>query len=120
MNTENMRQHFESDGSPARLDSGTAGECCAVATGWARVVCAAMMMDDGLIVTGVRHFSPDMRAAMKRLYGDGYHRKVREQGFINTKGEFLSRSAAWEAATSNGQILKEVSRPGTLYSENLY
>lgn len=28
-----------------------------------RIVCAAMRMDDGLIVTGVRHYSPDMRAA---------------------------------------------------------
>lgn len=32
-NTEDMRQHFEADGSPRRLDSGTAGAHCAVATG---------------------------------------------------------------------------------------
>lgn len=27
-----------------------------------------MLMDDGHIVTGVRHFSPDMRATLRRLY----------------------------------------------------
>jgi len=31
--TENMRQHFEADGSPARLDGGTAGAHCAVSAG---------------------------------------------------------------------------------------
>jgi len=84
------------------------------------IVCAAMLMEDGLIVTGVRHFSPDMRAVLKRLYGEGYHLKVKEQGFIDMKGQFLSREAAWKVAKENGQIRYEVSRPGTLFSENLY
>lgn len=85
-----------------------------------RLVSAAMLMDDGLIVAGVRHFSPDMRATLHRIYGDGYHRRVKEQGFIDSRGKFLDRSAAWKRAETTGQIRKQVSTPGTLYSENLY
>jgi hypothetical protein len=79
-----------------------------------------MLMDDGLIVAGVRHFSPDMRATLHRIYGDGYHRRVKEQGFIDIQGKFLDRSAAWKRAETTGQIREQVSTPGTLYSESLY
>ncbi len=86
----------------------------------ARIVSAAMLMDDGLVVPGVRHFSPDMRATLHRIYGDGYHRRVKEQGFIDTRGCFLEREAAWNRAVITGQIREHVSVPGTLFSENLY
>lgn len=104
-----------------------------------------MLMDDGLIVTGVRHFSPDMRATLKRIYGSGiklfgmfirkpYHLRVKEQGFIDARGKFLSREAAWKRADSHGQIFiydpmgesrliplpKNQSEEGYLFSENLY
>ncbi len=85
-----------------------------------RIVSAAMLMDDGLIVPGVRHFSPDMRAVLKRIYGEGYHLRVKEQGFIDSRGAFLSREDAWAVAERNGQIRERVSVPGTLYSESLY
>lgn len=85
-----------------------------------RIVCAAMLMDDGLIVTGVRHYSPDMRATLHRIYGEGYHRRVSEQGFIDTGGNFLGRIHAWYRAELTGQIREQVSVPGELYSENLY
>lgn len=98
-----------------------------------RVVCAAMLMNDGLIVPGVRHFSPDMRAVLHACYGAGYHLQVKEQGFIDTSGAFLSREAAWKAADANGQINLfdpvgdgRIPQPanqgtaGTLFSEHLY
>lgn len=85
-----------------------------------RLVSAAMLMDDGLIVPGVRHFSPDMRLILKRIYGDGYHLHVDEQGFIDTHGNFLNRQAAWGRALLTDQIRDQVSTPGELYSENLY
>lgn len=96
-----------------------------------RIVCAAMLMDDGHIVTGVRHFSPDMRTTLKRMYGSGikvfgvwirkpYHLRVKDDGFIDTHGNFLDRKTAWKHAEANGQILRAVSCSGTLYSENLY
>lgn len=84
-----------------------------------RVVCAAILMKDGLIVPGVRHYSPDMRAVLKRIYGDGYHLKEKEQGFIDTKGNFLTREEAWKVAEANEQI-KERFVNGTLFSECLY
>lgn len=88
------------------------------------VVSAAMLMEDGLIVPGVRHFSPDMRAVLHRIYGDGYHLRVREQGFIDAKGTFLSREAAYSRADALNQIKHrcggDEANGGTLYSENLY
>lgn len=96
-----------------------------------RIVSAAMLMDDGAIVPGVRHYSPEMRAVLRRSYGDGisifgkwlikpYHLRVVEQGFITNQGRFLSREEAWEVASTQKQILRNVSAAGTLYSENLY
>ena len=93
-----------------------------------------MLMDDDLIVPGVRHFSPDMRAVLKRIYGDGYHLRVVEQGFIDIRGRFLSREDAWVRADQCGQIflydpsgkgrlIPQAANQGTtdlLFSENLY
>lgn len=84
------------------------------------LVSAAMLMKDGLIVPGVRHYSPDMRAVLRRIYGEGYHLQVKEQGFIDTKGNFVGREEGWKRAEALGQIRRHVSSPGTLYSENLY
>lgn len=99
-----------------------------------RIVSAAMLMDDGLIVPGVRHFSPDMRAVLKRIYGEGYHLRVKEQGFIDASGEFLDREDAWLIADAHGQIFlydpngegRLIRQPAgcgraePLFSENLY
>lgn len=79
-----------------------------------------MLMKDGSIITGIRHFSPEMRETMKRIYGEGYHLKVKKQGFVDQFGKFLSRKEAWKVAKKEGQIIREVAPPGTLYSENLY
>jgi hypothetical protein len=86
------------------------------------IVCAAMMMKDGLILSGVRHFSPDMRETGRRIYGDNFKYQVEKQGFINQFGEFLSREEAWAVAEKNGQIRKLCydGQTGILYSENLY
>lgn len=84
------------------------------------IVCAAMRMDDGLIVPGIRHLSPEMRQVLFRIYGKGYHLRVEEEGFVDQFGTFLSREDAWNIAAENNQIRWQVSTPGTLYSENLY
>lgn len=84
------------------------------------VVCAAMLMDDGQVITGVRHFSPDMRQTLKSIYGTGYHKKVKTQGFIDNLSNFLDRQQAWDLAVEIEQIRRYVSSEGTLYSENLY
>jgi hypothetical protein len=85
-----------------------------------RIVSAAMLMDDGLIVPGVRHFSMEMRAVLHRIYGDGYHLRVKQQGFVDTHGNFLGREEAWKRANQTGQILRDCGTTGELFSENLY
>ena len=98
------------------------------------IVSAAMLMKDGLIVPGVRHFSPEMRLILERIYGKKYHLQVKEQGFINHMGEFVSRKDAWKIADKNGQIRRptgwepddsnarqsNIGDEGLLFSENLY
>jgi len=85
-----------------------------------RIVCAAMLMDDGLVVPGIRHYSPEMREVLYRIYGERYHFHEVQQGFVDIHGLFLDRETAWKVAAENGQILKDCSKPGTLFSENLY
>lgn len=90
-----------------------------------RIVTAAYKMRDGLIITGVRHFSPDMRKVLQRLYGKGYHRLVHPEhhlgGFIDNRSEYHDREVAWNIAERAGQIRPHPSLcPGTLYSEDLH
>lgn len=79
-----------------------------------------MKMKDGLIVPGARHFSPDMREVLKRIYGVDYHLKVETQGFMDQRGAFLTREEALPLARANGQIRREVGNGGQLFSEHLY
>lgn len=86
-----------------------------------RVVCAAMKMDDGMLITGVRHFSPDMRATMLRVYGKGYQFRVVEQGFIDNRYTFLSRADALILAKKQRQIIRRCGGDlKILFSDNLY
>lgn len=96
-----------------------------------RIVSAAMLMDDGSVVMGIRHFSSDMRAVLRRLYGTGfklfgcwltkpYHLRVSDQGFVDQFGTFHDREAAWTIAQAAGQIRQVTGQVGTLYSEDLY
>jgi hypothetical protein len=84
------------------------------------IVAAAMLMDDGDVIVGVRHYSPEMRKTLEKAYGEKYHLSVKEQGFVDQKGVFLNRKDAWVIAEQEGQIRRKVSTEGTLYSENLY
>lgn len=43
-----------------------------------------------------------------------------EQGFIDQRGNFLTREEAWIIAVNNNQIIRHLSSSGVLYSENLY
>lgn len=89
-----------------------------------RVVCAAIRhRDTGLVICGARHCDSIMRAVALRMLPpgpefDGY--RCGAQGFINNKGEFLTREQAWIVAERAGQIRKTTGTHGTLYSEDLY
>lgn len=97
------------------------------------IVGAAMLMDDGLVIAGARHYSPEMRRVMKRIYGNGfklfgiwikkpYHMRVKTQGFIDNTGSFLDRKRAWKRAGELGQIrfVLQCDSSRELYSDNLY
>jgi hypothetical protein len=83
-----------------------------------RIVCAANRKRfTGEVVLGIRHWD----AFMNHLDTEG---DPFDQGFIDNKGAFLSRTEAWTIAEAAGQIIRRVggddTNGGTLYSENLY
>ena len=87
-----------------------------------RVACAAIRMKDGTVITGARHYSPDMRRLMRRIYGgDDYWKHADEQGFVDNRGEYLNREQAFILARESGQCPH---LPGDgvacLFSEDLY
>lgn len=85
-----------------------------------RVVCAACMWPDGHIISGVRHYSPDMRLSIA-LQGYNPTEMGIQQGFIDQFGAFLTRQEAFKIALSQGQYRPyEPYNFGTLYSEDLY
>lgn len=83
-----------------------------------RVVCAAIRDHTGRIVCGARHFD----AVMSRAIGEMMSFVIPwEQGFIDQRGEFMTREEAHKVATEAGQILRRCGGDeGRLFSENLY
>lgn len=77
------------------------------------------MSKEGRVITGARHFDKVMLGQMKATEGVPWWRDC-QQGFIDQFGDFMSREEAWTVARDRQQILREVSDPGILYSENLY
>ena len=81
------------------------------------IVCAANRKD-GIIVCGARHFDSIMRNQIERM---GMDSKNWEQGFIDQKGNFLTREEAHKIASENNQIKRRCGGDeNKLYSENLY
>lgn len=85
-----------------------------------RIVCAANMFPDGLIVLGVRHGCEIMSAQAKAM---GRDRLIEtKQGFYTNWQRWVDRKEGMRIAKSQGQIF----RPGgthdtdTLFSECLY
>lgn len=93
-----------------------------------RIVCAANRYEiDGeiFLIIGARHFDSLMIAQIQRLpKQDKLPKSTECQGFIDQRGNFLTRTEAWKIAEQNGQIIRRVGGDsidgGTLYSENLY
>lgn len=82
------------------------------------VVCAAIRSVYGVLICGARHFDNVMREQIKLL---GLPSTNWEQGFIDQKGQFLTREEAWKIAIYANQIVKRVGGDeGRLFSENLY
>lgn len=89
-----------------------------------RIVAAANRYGD-VVVVSARHHDPLMNTQLLRLQEAGLISSphTRDQGFIDNRGEFLSREDALLVATAAGQI--NTTRPKTspktkLFSEDLY
>ena len=84
-----------------------------------RIVCAAVLYDDGSMLVGPRHFDSVMIAQHEKLPA---HAVEVEQGFIDHWGTFFDRQMSWGIAERAGQIINPDCGSGsrTLYSENLY
>lgn len=88
-----------------------------------RIVCAANLYNDKVLILGVRHCDAVMTAIVVALMADKVitdpHDHV--QGFVDNKGVFLTREEAWDVAVEAGQIIRRCGGDeGRLYSENLY
>lgn len=87
-----------------------------------RVVCAAIRCQ-GIVICGARHYDEFMLDQLKLC---GFKPGVPghwEQGFIDQRGNFLTRTEAWNIAKQEGQILRDTGRGDkheTLISEDLY
>jgi len=78
------------------------------------------MLQNGRIITGARHYDAIMRSQMKASEGLAWWRGC-EQGFIDQRGNFLTRREAHKLAVDNSQIRRRCGGDHeTLYSENLY
>lgn len=87
------------------------------------VICSALRHPtSGRLITGARHYDAIMHAQIKASGEDGW--KGCDQGFIDQRGVYLSRTEAWVVAEAAGQIRRRVGGDtadgGTLYSESLY
>jgi hypothetical protein len=94
-----------------------------------RIVCAANKdINTGNIVLGIRHYDSFQCQHMKSwgLRGFSWKSNETEQGFIDNRGQFLTREEAWLVAETAGQIIRRVGGDmsedgvGKLFSENLY
>lgn len=85
-----------------------------------RVVCAANRDVSGALILGARHWDMLMLTQAHQWP----HCFFEEQGFIDQRGQFMTRQQAWDVASAAGQIIRRVggddANGGTLYSENIY
>lgn len=89
-----------------------------------RVVCAASRYGEHIIL-GPRHGHALMHAHARAIFGgEGYGKMLKEQGFIDQHGVFMTRQEAWKVAEAAGQIIARCGGDaidgGYLFSENLY
>ena len=89
-----------------------------------RIVAAAIMLQDGRVICGVRHFDKHMRSVIDGMSGGKPDTIIKGamQGFVCNDYEFVARDEAWLIALRAGQFdPKDVTgQQGTLYSENLW
>ncbi len=84
------------------------------------VVCAAIRNKRGIVICGARHFDLTMNVQIDKSYSAWLSKDI-EEGFLDNKGNYLTREEAWIIAENAGQIRRRVGGDGKkLFSENLY
>ncbi len=84
-----------------------------------RVVCAAIRDESGNIVCGPRHFDHIMQGQLAAFPKGSWN--LAEQGFVDQRGEWLTREEALHIALANGQVIRRCGGDDhELFSENLY
>ena len=86
-----------------------------------KIVCAAIRLEDGLVISSARHYDTIMRAVCKQLeptYGKAVW--AAEQGFVDNQGRFLNRKTAYVVAMEADQISECKLTGQDLFSEDLY
>ena len=86
------------------------------------IICAALLVDNKILVPCYRHNTGfEMLAELTGKKCSEY--KSIDDGFMNHKGEFLTREEAWEHAEECGQLSANVlhtTNYKVLFSEDLY
>ena len=94
-----------------------------------RIVCAAIKCRiSGTLFLGVRHFDHIMNVAvinfghniLQEAYIPNCKKEEYEQGFIDSKGNFVDRKEACTIAKKANQIIKKHPPEDQLFSEDLY
>lgn len=107
---------------PYRLREGEVQRPRSAHSGLNRIVCSAVLLPSGVMLTGVRHWDQVMISAVKLLLPTALEpRDPQVQGFLDRYGSFHTREEAWIIAFKAGQIIHRCGGDnGVLYSENLY
>jgi hypothetical protein len=85
-----------------------------------RIVCAAMINMEGVIIPSPRHFDRTCHELLEIAGLEGKNCNWL-QGFIDQHGKFYDRKEAFILAVKNKQIFRPTSyETNELYSENLY
>lgn len=89
-----------------------------------RIVCAAIRNSKGRIITGARHYDGIMHTTLNYCtdHLDWEDPSQITQGFIDQRGNFLTREEAFDIAEANEQIIRLCGNEDKrkLCSENLY
>jgi hypothetical protein len=84
-----------------------------------RIVSAAVLLTNGLVVCSPRHFDDTMRSVCRHGNLDR-HIPDSEQGFVDQFGRFFNRKQALIIAQAQGQIKNKSQPEDELFSEDLY
>lgn len=88
-----------------------------------RIVAAAVRLQDGHVICGVRHFDKLMRAHLPSTIEWAQACLIgHEEGFVTNAYEFVDRNEAWKIAVKAGQVDFKLWQGiwGCLFSEDLW